>query len=122
MTLMGGYTVADYLINTMILGATYNHYKLIDSPDGKTKSFMSKSDAVDLYMKYGYTEEEAIKKYNSSKITLKDAYYVKDGYLTVKDPYKQIVTKKLENQIAGRLRDRTHLYNGIIPQVEKAKI
>lgn len=122
MTLMGGYTVADYLINTMILGATYNHYKLIDSPDGKTKSFMSKSDAVDLYMKYGYTEKEAIKKYNSSKITLKDVYYVKDGYLTVKDPYKQIVTKKLENQIAGRLRDRTHLYNGIIPQVEKAKI
>lgn len=122
MTLMGGYTMADYMINTMILGATYNHYRLVDSPDGKSKMFMSKSDAVDLYMKYGYTEKEAINKYNSSKVTLRQAYSVVDGYLTPKKEYANYINKKLENQIAGRLRDRTHLYNGIIPSVEKAKI
>ena len=53
---MGGYTMADYLINTMILGATYNHYRLINSPDGKSKKFMSKSDAIREYSKIGYTE------------------------------------------------------------------
>lgn len=122
MTLMGGYTMGDYLINTMILGATYNHYKLVDMPDGNGKAFMSKSDAIDLYTKYGYTEKEAIKKYNSSKETLRQAYGIKDGYLTPKKEYAKYINKKLENQIAGRLRDRTHLYNGVIPIAEKAKI
>ena len=122
MTLMGGYTVGDYLINTMILGATYNHYKLVDTPDGSSKAFMSKSDAIDLYTKYGYTEKEAIDKYSSAKITLRQAYIVEDGVLTPKKEYNKYITKKLENQIAGRLRDRTHLYNGVIPTVEKAKI
>ena len=119
---MGGYTMADYLINTMILGATYNHYRLLDMPDGKTKKFMSKSDAIDIYTKHGYTEDEAISKWNSGKTTLKQAYYQEDGFLKIKDEFKQYVTKKLENQIAGRLRDRTSVYNGIIPQTEKATL
>jgi hypothetical protein len=54
---MGGYTAADYLINTMIVGATYNHYRLLDMPDGKSKKFMSKTNAIDIYTKHGYTEQ-----------------------------------------------------------------
>ena len=119
---MGGYTMADYLINTMILGATYNHYRLVDTPDGKSKKFMSKSDAVREFTKVGYTEQEAIAKWDSAKTTLRQAYIVKDGVLTAKEEYKQYINKKLENQIAGRLRDRTAIYNGVIPTVEKAKI
>ena len=42
--------------------------------------------------------------------------------LKIKDDFKQYINKKLENQIAGRLRDRTSVYNGIIPQTEKAAI
>ena len=119
---MGGYTMADYLINTMILGATYNHYRLVDTPDGKSKKFMSKSDAIREYTKVGYTEQEAINAWNTSKTTLRQAYVVKDGYLTAKEEFAPYINKKLENQIAGRLRDRTAIYNGVIPAVEKAKI
>ena len=119
---MGGYTMADYLINTMILGATYNHYRLVDTPDGKSKKFMSKSDAIREFTKVGYTEQEAIAKWDSAKTTLQQAYIVKDGVLTAKEEYKQYINNKLENQIAGRLRDRTAIYNGVIPTVEKAKI
>ena len=119
---MGGYTMADYLINTMILGAVYHHYRLVDLPDGGGKKFMSKSDAISMYTKLGYTEQKAIDIWEHSKQTLKQAYYVKDGVLTVKDQYSKYVTKKLENQIAGKLRDRTAVYNGVIPAVEKAKI
>lgn len=119
---MGGYTMADYLINTMILGATYNHYRLVDSPDGSSKKFMSKSDAIREYTKLGYTEKQAISKWGNSKTTLKEAYYVEDGQFTIKPEYKQYINKKLENQIAGRLRDRTAVYNGVIPTVEKAKV
>ena len=119
---MGGYTMADYLINTMILGATYNHYRLINSPDGKSKKFMSKSDAIREYSKIGYTEQQAVDMWNRAKVTLEQAYYVQNGVLTIKDDFKQYVTKKLENQVAGRMRDRTAVYNGVIPAVEKAKV
>lgn len=119
---MGGYTMADYLINTMILGATYHHYRLVDMPDGSTKRFMSLTDAINTYTKVGYTEQQAEDKWNNATTTLKDAYYVNDGIFTVKDEYSKYITKKLENQIAGRLRDRTAVYNGVIPSVEKAKI
>jgi hypothetical protein len=68
---MGGYTIADYMINTMILGATYNHYRLLDMPDGSTKRFMSRSDAIDIFTKHGYTEDEAISKWEGAKTTLR---------------------------------------------------
>ena len=119
---MGGYTMADYLINTMIVGATYNHYRLIDMPDGKSKRFMSKTDAVDIFTKHGYTQKEAVLKWESAKTTLRQAYYQEDGLLKIKDGFKKYINKKLENQIAGRLRDRTSVYNGVIPQTEKAAI
>lgn len=119
---MGGYTMADYLINTMILGATYHHYRLVDSPDGSSKKFMSKSDTIREYTKLGYTEKQAEDKWENSTTTLEQAYYVEDGVFTIKPEYKQYITKKLENQIAGRLRDRTAVYNGVIPAVEKAKV
>ena len=85
---MGGYTMADYMINTMILGATYNHYRLVDMPDGSTKKFMSKTDTINTFTKFGYTEKEAIEKWESSKTTLRQAYYVKDGDFLVHDDYK----------------------------------
>ena len=119
---MGGYTMADYLINTMILGATYNHYRLLDMPDGKSKKFMSKTDAIDVYTKHGYTEDRAISKWESATTTLKQAYYQENGLLKIKEEFAKYINKKLENQIAGRLRDRTAVYNGIIPHTEKAAI
>lgn len=118
---MGGYTMADYMMNTMILGATYNHYRLVEMPDG-TKKFLSKTEAINQLGKFGYSEKEATDKWSSSAVTLKEAYEVKDGLLTVKNKYKQYINKKLENQIAGRLRDRTALYNGVIPMTEKATL
>ena len=121
-TRMGGYTLADYMINTMILGATYNHYRLVDMPDGKSKRFMSKTDAINIFTKVGCAEKDAIKKWDSSKITLRQAYDCVDGLLVVKDDFKQHINKKLENQIAGRLRDRTSVYNGVIPATEKAML
>lgn len=121
-TQMGGYTIGDYLINSMILAATYRHYRLItDVGTGKQK-FMSRSEAIKMFMKYGYTEVEAVNQYESAKTTLRQAYKVVDGVLTLKDEYKNIVTTSLEDRIASRLRDRTAMYNGVIPSVEKAKI
>ena len=120
--LMGGYTLADYMINSMMLTSTYNHYKLLTNPTTGKQQFMSKTDAINIFTSVGYTEKEAVKLWKKSKDTLWDAYELKDGLFVRKDKYKDIITKKLENQIAGRLRDRTAMYNGVVPMTEKAKM
>jgi len=121
--LMGGYTITDYMINSMMLTATYNHYRLIRDPKTGKDRFYSKTDAINEFTKLGYTEKEAVRLWKKAKKkTLWDAYEVVDGYFTLKDEYKDIVDKKLEDRIAGRLRDRTTLYNGVMPQTEKAKL
>ena len=120
--LMGGYTLADYMINSMMLTATYNHYKLLINPTTGKQQFMSKTDVINIFTSVGYTEKEAVKLWKKSDITLWDAYEQKNGLFVRKDQYKDIITKKLEDQIAGRLRDRTAIYNGIVPMTEKAKM
>ena len=120
--LMGGYTLADYMINSMMLTATYNHYKLLTNPTTGKQQFMSKTDAINIFTSVGYTEKEAVKLWKKSKTTLWDAYELKDGLFVKTNQYKDIITKKLEDQIAGRLRDRTAMYNGIVPMTEKAKM
>ena len=120
--LMGGYTLADYMINSMMLTATYNHYKLITNPTTGKQQFMSKTDAINIFTSVGYTEKEAVKQWKKSETTLWDAYETKDGLFVKKSGYEHIITKKLEDQIAGRLRDRTAMYNGVVPMTEKAKM
>lgn len=120
--LMGGYTLTDYMINSLMLRATYNHYRLIEDPKTNKKRFYSKTDAINEFTQLGYTEKQAIKLWKKSKDTLWDAYECIDGDFVLKDEYKDIVDSKFENRIAGRLRDRTAMYNGIIPQTEKAKL
>lgn len=120
--LMGGYTLTDYIINSMFLLSTYNHYKLMLNPKTGKNKFYSKSDAIDEFTKLGYTEKDAIKMWEKSKTTLWDAYSLQDGLFILKDEYSDIVSKKLENKIGGRVRDRSSMYNGIIPQSEKAKM
>lgn len=118
---MGGYTLGDYLINTVICGAIYNNYRLVDTPTGK--KFMGRQKTIETLMKYGYSRKEALRAYYNSNIHLRDAYTVdKDGILVPKEEYSQYITKKLENDVQHILQDRTHLYNGLLPEMEKAKL
>lgn len=120
--LMGGYTLTDYMVNGLMLRATYNTYRLITDPKTSKQAFYSKSDAVNEFTKLGYTEKQAVKLWNKSAVTLWDAYDCIDGDFVVKDQYKDIITKKLEDRISGRLRDRTAMYNGVIPITDRAKV
>lgn len=119
--LMGGYTFSDYIVSAIMVAATYHHMRLVTLPDGQ-KQFLSRSQVINLFQKYGYSRKEAINAYNDSKETLWDAYKLSDGEFTIKDEFKPYVSKKLENMIQGRLEDRTKVYNGVIPMSEKAKL
>lgn len=119
---MGGYTMTDYMINSMMVMATYHHYRLIKDPKTGKEKFYSKTDAINEFTKLGYSEKQAIKLWKNSKTILWDAYELKDGLLVIKAGFEDKINKKLEDRIAGRLRDRTAMYNGVIPQTEKAKL
>lgn len=83
---MGGYTLGDYLVNSTILSTVYHHYRLVENPITKEKTFMSREDVIRIFLDSGKSEKEAIKYYNKCKTTLWEAYKVnKFGVLTVKD-------------------------------------
>lgn len=120
--LMGGYTLTDYLINGLMLVTTYKHYKLLKDPRTNKEKFFSKSEAINVYTKLGYTEKQAITVWKKSKTTLWDAYEQKDGLFVLTKEHKDHLFKWTEDEIAGRLRDRTAMYNGVIPTSERAKL
>ena len=82
--LMGGYTITDYMVNSMMLTATYNHYKLITDPKTNKQRFYSKTDAINEFTKLGYTEKEAIRLWKKSDTTLWDAYDCINGDFILK--------------------------------------
>lgn len=121
--LMGGYTLGDYLVNSTILSTVYHHYRLVENPITKEKTFMSREDVIRIFLDSGKSEKEAIKYYNKCKTTLWEAYEVnKFGTFTVKDQYKDFVSKYIEKRITKLLHDRTAFYNGVLPASEQAKL
>lgn len=119
---MGGYSLSDYIINAGILMTFYHACRLIENPSTGEKKFLNRSEAINFLQKYGYSKKDAAKTWKKSKVTLWDAYYVKDGFFTVKDEYKNIVDRRTERLMTSKLKDRTAMYNGVIPATERAKL
>lgn len=120
--LMGGFTLGDYMINTMLIGAVYNNYRLLIDPTTGKERFMSLEEFIISSENIGLTEKEAKRIYYKSKTHLFDAYIVENGLAKVKPEYVHAVTKKVQNTVAGLLQDRSAVYNGLLPDTEKAKL
>lgn len=120
--IMAGYSITDYMINSVILEAFYKNYHLMDDLNGR-KMFMNSDDAIRIYEKHGYSRKEALKVWeNASKDNLFNAYTQEDGIAVVKEKYKQYVTEDLQNTVMKKLKTRTASYNGMLPDIEKAKM
>lgn len=120
--IMAGYSITDYMVNSVILEAFYKNYHLMDDLNGR-KRFMNSDDAIRIYEKHGYSRKEALKVWeNASKDNLFDAYTQEDGIAVVKEKYKQYVTEDLQNTVMKKLKTRTASYNGMLPDIEKAKM
>lgn len=120
--IMAGYSMTDYMVNSVILEAFYKNYHLMDDLNGR-KRFMNSDDAIRIYEKHGYSREEALKVWkNASKDNLFNAYTQEDGVAVVKEKYKQYVTEDLQNTVMKKLKTRTASYNGMLPDIEKAKM
>lgn len=120
--IMAGYSITDYMVNSVILEAFYKNYHLMDDLNGR-KRFMNSDDAIRIYEKHGYSRKEALKVWrNASKDNLFNAYTQENGIAVVKDKYKQYVTEDLQNTVMKKLKTRTASYNGMLPDIEKAKM
>lgn len=120
--IMAGYSITDYMVNSVILEAFYKNYHLMDDLNGR-KRFMNSDDAIRIYERHGYSREEALKVWkNASKDNLFNAYTQKDGIAVVKEKYKRYVTEDLQNTVMKKLKTRTASYNGMLPDIEKAKM
>ena len=120
--IMAGYSITDYMVNSTILEAFYHNYHLMDDLNGR-KRFMNSDDAIRIYGKHGYTRKEALKIWRlSKKDNLFNAYTQKDGIAVVKPEYQQYVTEDLQNTMMKKLKTRTASYNGMLPDIEKAKM
>lgn len=120
--IMAGYSITDYMVNSVILEAFYKNYHLMDDLNGR-KRFMNSDDAIRIYEKHGYSRKEALRVWkNASKDNLFNAYTQEDGIAVVKEKYKQYVTEDLQNTVMKKLKTRTSSYNGMLPDIEKAKM
>lgn len=120
--IMAGYSITDYMVNSVILEAFYKNYHLMDDLNGR-KRFMNSDDAIRIYERHGYSREEALKVWkNASKDNLFNAYTQENGIAVVKEKYKQYVTEDLQNTVMKKLKTRTASYNGMLPDIEKAKM
>lgn len=120
--IMVGYSITDYMVNSVVLEAFYKNYHLMDDLNGR-KRFMNSDDAIRIYEKHGYSRKEALKVWkNASKDNLFNAYTQEDGVAVVKEKYKQYVTEDLQNTVMKKLKTRTASYNGMLPDIEKAKM
>lgn len=113
-----GYTAGDFVVKSQILLSVYHNYKFVDT-DG-FKGFLNKTEYINrFYPEDKVKGEEAWKKVNT---ILYDAYEVKDGKLTVKNKYKQYVTKDLENRIKNRIDTVATRIDGNLSDTDRSAI
>lgn len=134
---MGIFTIGDYIINSIILTSTYHAHRLIENPSTGELMFMNEEECIDMFVKQGKTEREAVKYFDkhSGNHLLKMYELGKDGEFQLKDKVKikingkkleinpgDYVTKKLENRIAGTSERLASIANGVIAEHGKGKI
>ena len=122
---MGEYTLVDYTFKGHYLTALYHSIRLVKNPKTKKLEFMTKDQAMYHYQNAGLGIDEGLKQWKNADKTLWDAYEVDDkGNAYVVDEYKDYVypyveslgrrTNRLVNQVAGIIRERSSVINGVL--------
>ena len=121
--LMGGFTLGDYMANSLIMSSFYHHQRFIKpgtTINGFTlkPGFYSQNELISLLRQNGSTKRDAKNLYSNLSDTLWDAYEFVDGELKIKDWAKPYITSNLKTRIREKIIDRTALYNGVLPSNE----
>lgn len=127
---MGEYTLVDYLSKGIITSMIYHHHRLVNNPLTGKDEFMTEEQVRYAYTAAGLDKEEGSKVWSTANTTLWDAYDVnKDGEFVLNPKYEDVVrpkvngtnrrSSKLETRIAGTVRERGSVINGILDAANK---
>ena len=128
---MGEYNLVDYTFKGHLTAAVYHSIRLVKNPQTNKEEFMSKDQAMYHYHANGLSMDEGLKAWKNSKVTLWDAYDVDDKGNAVVVNYKEQVypyvdsigrrTNRLVNNVAGIIRERSSVINGVLDASGSAK-
>lgn len=128
--MMGGYTLGDYMNNSIVMMSFYHHVRLLKDEDiaeygisGVNAGFYTRNQLIKALTDAGYTKKQAKAIYSNLHTTLYDAYDWQPGdYLpTVNKAFEKYVNNKIAKNVKNKITQRTAFYNGVMPATEISK-
>lgn len=132
---MGEYTLVDFTFKGFITAMTYHATRLVVDPNTGDQKFMTRDQARYAYHKAGQSMKDGDKAWKRAKTTLWDAYELdKDGNVQIVSGYENLVrpkvstgvgienasgqreSRKIETRVAGIIRERSSIVNGVLDQ------
>lgn len=110
-----GHEIVDYATKGKMLVATYMAHKY--NPD--TNSFVRKNEFI---RGFNGSKKQAKLAWNRLTTTLYDAYELKDGVLQIKDKYRAIISRNLEDQVRNTARTIATRIDGQLSDIDKSLI
>ena len=114
-----GYAAGDFVVKFTMLMAIYHNHRLVKGKDGKMQ-FMSEREFINDM--YPTNRKEGKIMFKNNKVTLYDAYTLKNGVITPKDQYAQYINTKLENKIKNMSSTLASRLDGAITEEDKSAI
>lgn len=109
--LMGGFSMLDWMANSLLLSSFYNNVRFYDGGIVDT-GFYSLYELEQAFVNAGHSKKEAILAHIMCNKTLWGAY---DENMQVKPQYEKYVTQKIKTRIRTKTLQRSALYNGMNP-------
>lgn len=130
---MGEYSLVDYTFKGKITAMVYIHHRRIKNPNTGQDEFMNLEQVIYNYVKYGWSEKDAIKDWKNADECLLDAYErTKNGTIVLKQDYEDIVrpyvpslgrrSHKLETRIATIIKERSGVINGVLDDMDRSSM
>lgn len=123
--MMGGYTLGDYMNNSIVMMSFYHHTRLFEDTSyaGVKPGFYTRNQLIKAFTDAGYTKKQAKAVYSDLHTTLYDAYDWEPGdYLpTVNKAFAKYLNNKIAKNVKNKIAQRTAFYNGVMPATEVSK-
>lgn len=118
---MKHFTLGDYTINTINVIATMHNYKYYKKKDG-TAEFYPKEIFIQTVMNdLGCDVKTARKEYNNA-VTMWDSCELSDTgeLVAINNEYGNAISQRNWKDVRNRVRSRSAIYNGVVPDLEKS--
>lgn len=123
--MMGGYTLGDYMNNSIVMLSFYHHTRFFDDASyaGIKPGFYTRNQLIKAFTDAGYTKKQAKAAYSGLHTTLYDAYDWQPGdYLpTINKAFQPYINNKVTKNVKKKIAQRTAYYNGVMPATEVSK-